>query len=119
MSTSGKNTRFLTIEESETGKIKRDKREEIKMDRTNKYMQNVMATDEYRDYFAELIAFVARLFRSDAFCGVLSTVTFIFSFFFVIGVVGGIELNLISYVVAIPTLAMLLCLLALVHKLRS
>ncbi len=89
------------------------------MDRTNKYMQNVMATDEYRDYFAELVSFLARLFRSDAFCGVLSTVTFIFSFLFVVGVVGGIEMNIISYAVAIPTLAMLLCVLALVHKCRK
>lgn len=74
---------------------------------------------EYRDYFAELVSFVCRLLRSDAFCGVLSTVTFIFSFLFVVGVAGGIEMNLISYAVAIPTLAMLLCALALVHKLRK
>ena len=89
------------------------------MDRTNKYMQNVMATDEYRDYFAELVAFVVRLFRSDAFLGALSTVTFIFSLLFVVGVVGGIEMNAISYAVAIPTLAMLACALALLHKCRK
>ena len=120
LSTSGKNAKILTTEGQKNKPNKRKlEREEIEMDRTNKYMQNMIEANEYRDYFAEIVAFVLRLCRSDAFCGVVSTVTFIFSLLFVVGVAGGIEMNLISYTIAIPTLVMLVCVLALVHRVRK
>ena len=86
------------------------------MDRTNKYMHNVQNTSEYRDYVAEFIALFLRIVKNDAFRAVFATVTFISSFIFVIGIAGGIEMNLISYTVAIPVLVMMFCVLALAHK---
>ena len=92
------------------------------MDRTNKYMSNMHSsvnTSEYRDYFAELVAAIMRVLRGEVFCTVFTAVTFIASILFVIGVMGGIEMNTISYVAGIPLLAMMACVLALLHKLRK
>ena len=89
------------------------------MDRANKYVNTVVNTTEYRDYFAELVVALMRVFRSDVFCAVFSLVTFVGSFIFVVGIAGGIELNKISYAVGIPLLAMMTCLLALLHKIRK
>ncbi len=88
------------------------------MDRANKYTSRAANTTEYRDYFAELVCAIMRLAKNEVFRAVFSCVTFIASLLFVIGIAGGIEMNAISYAVGIPTLVMMLCVLALLHKIR-
>lgn len=77
------------------------------MDRTNRYLNTNENTQT--DYLAELICFIASVIRSDVFVAVFSVVTFIFSFVFVIGVCGAIELGTVSYAVGAPVLVMMLC----------
>ena len=77
------------------------------MDRTNRYLNTNENTQT--DYLAELICLIASLIRSDVFVAVFSVVTFIFSFVFVVGVCGAIELGTASYTVGAPVLVMMLC----------
>ena len=89
------------------------------MDRTNKYMNRISTTTEYRDYLAELVCILLRLARSHTFRTVFSAVTFIASFIFIIGIAGGIEMNAVSYAVGIPVIVMMLCVIALFYKIRK
>ena len=90
------------------------------MDRSSKYVIAIENEEVgYRDYFAELISLVFRAFSSNAFRLCFTIVAFIFGFIFTIGVVGGIERNLIPYICAFPLSVMLICVSLLLNKLRK
>lgn len=91
-----------------------------KMDRSNKYL-NAIENNElgYRDYFAEFVTVLVRALKSVAFCNIASLVCFASAFLLTLGVVGGIECDLIPYTVAIPLSVMLGCVLLLIEKLRK
>ncbi len=90
------------------------------MDRSNKYLSTIENSDAgYRDYFAEFVALIVRAISSVAFCNIASLVCFISAFLLTLGVVGGIERNVITYAAGIPLSVMLGCVLLLIEKLRK
>jgi hypothetical protein len=95
-------------------------RKEEEMDRSNKYLIAIEKEEAgYRDYFAELISFVIRALSSVAFFNIASLVCFVSAFLLTLGVVGGIECDLIPYAAGIPLSVMLGCVLLLIEKLRK
>ena len=78
-----------------------------------------LADSSYRDYFAEVIAFVFSLVTHYAFRFAASVAGFVTVLLFTLGIVGGIELEILPLACGVPLGVMLLCILGLLNKARK
>lgn len=104
-----------------------NRKKEANMDRSDRYInkmngqRSVRANTEapYRDYFAEIVAFLCGVISHYAFRFAASVSGFVTVLLFALGIAGGIETEVLPLACGVPLGVMLLCILALLNKARK